>query len=445
MNSLHAWNVKTRLPVLLLSISIAASAHAQSAAEELEDSLRRDEQDHRYQDAEDLVSRTLVQRLADRAEAAMSLFSELEQATSVFDKRVQSLLTDDDGKRLAADTHAAIGFVRLFEIPIATVSEVRSHKSSVESILKGLRQELERDNVGLIPPDSLSNEINGHFFWAHERLARIREERNWVEATVRRAPRDIDLAKAPTLKQSMDIFMVNRIDAWTRGRLEGMADAAGESKEIIKVNTRLIELEKSNAEANRMWREAVAEIERMKIDTEIRIKQETAAERERLSLARIAYENKLADLQQKEKDAEAARKADEMKAQLARDKQLEEAEKPVLIKRCQEPETRTTLAPFLDKGMVRPSGNRGTRYYDTIEPVPVSLKDLYACGALDETPEGLDKLYWATIDPQDTMRTRWRRSQQWRTTPALREKLVKAQKLLIELGPTLVELEMLQE
>lgn len=176
----------------------------------------------------------------------------------------------------------------------------------------------------------------------------------------------------------MDIFMVNRIDAWTRGRLEGMADAAGESKEIIKVNTRLIELEKSNAEANRMWREAVAEIERMKIDTEIRIKQETAAERERLSLARIAYENKLADLQQKEKDAEAARKADEMKAQLARDKQLEEAEKPVLIKRCQEPETRTTLAPFLDKGMVRPSGNRGTRYYDTIEPVPVSLKDLYA-------------------------------------------------------------------
>lgn len=435
------------LPTCLLLVSTLSTAtlHGQVTGQDLDDDSRRAERKRRQQESEGSFRRIVIERLADRAEEAIDFLTQLEQSIEDLDSRMRSLLTDDDGKRLAADGHASMGFVRLFELPLPTVGDVRSRKESTKALLNGLRRELEMDNVGYIPPEDVSNEIIAQFYWAQDRLARIREERGWLEAAIKRAPSNIDLKSARTLKQATDMFMVNRVDTWLIGVLQGIEDASDESKEIVRDKARLIEVERALAESERMWRAALAQIEQMKIEDEVRVKRETAAERERLTLATIAYENKLAELRRKEEDAEAQRKADELKAQLERDKTLDDAKKPMLVKRCQDPETRTILAPFLDKGMVRPSGNRGTRYYDTIEPVPVSLKDLYACGALDQTPEGLDKLYWATIDPQDTMRTRWRRSQQWRTTPALREKLVNAQKLLIELGPTLVELEMLQE
>lgn len=430
---------------LLLALLAATSSQAQVAPDDVVDDSRRNTRDRLDKEAQDRRARAAVLRFQDIAKETSSLLVRLDTEAREFSEFVDGLLTNDDGKRLAADPIASMGFLRVFERPIVSNANVQSHKREVDEIIAGLQRILDQPSVGYTPPETAKHDIDAHYFWAQERLAQVKEERNWLEASLRRLPQDLDVKNAPTMKQAINQFMLNRIRLWDEGRLLGVEAAKDDAVKIVSEGARIAELERAKAEAEQLLREERRKIEQMRIDFEVRLKRELAVEKERLAEAEIELQNRLAELDRLKEEAEAERKAKEMKSKLARDQKVEDAEKPLLIKRCQDPETRTILAPFLDKGMVRPSGNRGTRYYDTIEPVPVSLKDLYACGALDETPEGLDKLYWATIDPQDTMRTRWRRSQQWRTTSALREKLVKAQKLLIELGPTLVELEMLQE
>lgn len=430
---------------LVLALLFTASSRGQVTPDDVVDDARRNSRDRLDKEAEDRRARAAVLRFQDLAKETSSLLGRLETEASQFSKFVDGLLTNDDGKRLATDPIASMGFLRVFERPIVASSDVLSRKREVDTILTGLQRILDQPSVGYTPPETQKHDVDAHYFWAQERLARIKEERSWLEASIKRLPRDTDLKDVPTMKQAIDQFMLKRIDLWSESRLAGVEAAKGDAGKIVYDAARIAELERARAEAERLLREERRKIEQLRIDFEVRLKQELAVEKERVAEAEIELQNRLAELDRLKKEAEAERKAKDLESKLARDQKVEDAEKPLLVKRCQDPETRTILAPFLDKGMVRPSGNRGTRFYDTIEPVPVSLKDLYACGALDQTPEGLDKLYWATIDPQDTMRTRWRRSQQWRTTPALREKLVNAQKLLIELGPTLVELEMLQE
>lgn len=438
-------NISSTTCSLVVTLLYAASSHAQVTPDDIVGDARRESRDQLYKEAEDRAARSKVIRFQNTAKEASSLLVQLDVESREFSEFVDGLLTNDDGKRLATDAIASMGFLRVFERPIVSSPDVLSRKREVDTILVGLQRVLDQPSAGYTPPESQKHDVDSHYFWAQERLARIKEERSWLEASIKRLPRDIDLKNVPTMKEKIDQFMLKRIDLWSRSRLAGVEDAEGDAGKIVYDAARIAEIERARAEAERLLREERRKIEQMRIDFEVRLKQELAVEKERVAEAEIELQNRLAELDRLKKEAEAERKAKDLESKLARDQKVEDAEKPILVKRCQAPETRTILAPFLDKGMVRPSGNRGTRYYDTIEPVPVSLKDLYACGALDQTPEGLDKLYWATIDPQDTMRTRWRRSQQWRTTPALREKLVDAQKLLIELGPTLVELEMLQE
>lgn len=428
------------VPLLLSGAALAQSDWKDDADKLRDDELRRLEWEN-----QNARARAEVLGFKEEAEETRALLIQLDQEARAFTERMEDLLTNDDGKRLAADPIASMGFLRWYERPIVPSAEVQARKHQVDATVSGLERILNEPSAGYAPPASQRKDTSAIYYWAQERLARIKEERSGLEASLRRLPRDIDLKNVPTMKEKIDQFMLNRIDLWVIGQLSGIEAARGDAGRIVSEGARIAELERANAEAEQLLREARLEIERMHNDLEVRVRRETAAERERLVQAEIALKDRLAELERRQLDADAERKAKGIESQLASEKKVEDAEKPMLIKRCKDPETRTILAPFLDPGMVRPSGNRGTRYYDTIEPVPVSLKDLYACGALDETPESLDKLYWATIDPQDTMRTRWRRSQQWRTTPALREKLVKAQKLLIELGPTLVELKMLQE
>lgn len=106
------------------------------------------------------------------------------------------------------------------------------------------------------------------------------------------------------------------------------------------------------------------------------------------------------------------------------------------------------LAPFLAKGYLRPDGSRNATSfkgnYDSVESVAISYKDLVELGALSRTGSGCDVLYSVGSDRRDTMRTRWTRVHNWREDSRTREMVPEAQKLLIELGPTLAELGMLQ-
>jgi len=81
----------------------------------------------------------------------------------------------------------------------------------------------------------------------------------------------------------------------------------------------------------------------------------------------------------------------------------------------------------------------------SMQVVEINRSDLEKLGALSPTASGCTMLHKIASVPSDTMRTRWAGyRKKWQDDENLRELVPRAQELLIELGPTLVEEEMLQ-
>lgn len=104
--------------------------------------------------------------------------------------------------------------------------------------------------------------------------------------------------------------------------------------------------------------------------------------------------------------------------------------------KAQSPEVKNALAAFTT------AGNVGANGRFSVEQVPLSYSDLVAVGALQPTIDGLLKLQQIATNPNDKIRPRMPRGLMRRDKNTL-ETYTKAQKLLIELGPTMVELKML--
>jgi len=127
--------------------------------------------------------------------------------------------------------------------------------------------------------------------------------------------------------------------------------------------------------------------------------------------------------------------------QLAKEKDSasDAIKKKELEARAGSQETRTLLAYFLARGYVQPDGTQ------TTEKRPISFSKLDAKGCLEDTPDGQEKLLiYALTNRNEELRPKWSDSPAIRLlTDERRQKLVEVQKALIELGPTLVELKLL--
>lgn len=110
-----------------------------------------------------------------------------------------------------------------------------------------------------------------------------------------------------------------------------------------------------------------------------------------------------------------------------------------LVARASSPETKALLAFFFTPGFHQPDGT------DTAEKRPISLSRLDAQGCLDPSLKGQQQLLvYALLNGGDNDRPKWQEAPAVeRLSEAKRAKLIEIQKALIELGPTLVELKLL--
>lgn len=134
-------------------------------------------------------------------------------------------------------------------------------------------------------------------------------------------------------------------------------------------------------------------------------------------------------------------KKSEVEAKVAATTTITEAEKKLIIQKCQTPEVKTLLAPFLAEGYSQP-GEKQLQ----CDNVPISCSKLASFGALNPDRQGLCQLLDVATSKHDKVRPRWSVSA-WRfeqLSPDEIERFKKAPQLLIELEPTMVELEMLQ-
>lgn len=148
--------------------------------------------------------------------------------------------------------------------------------------------------------------------------------------------------------------------------------------------------------------------------------------------------------------AKAAVKLVETEAQAAIEAKVAAAEKTRLIAKSKSPEVKRYLATFLAKSYFQPKGNYlSVQYERTTDDLPMSFTRIESSGALDPSVNGLRTLVVlasAGFSPPNNWHGRppWQFDIQTFTwSKSDQEFIQKAQDLLRELGPTMVELEML--
>jgi hypothetical protein len=117
-------------------------------------------------------------------------------------------------------------------------------------------------------------------------------------------------------------------------------------------------------------------------------------------------------------------------------------ERERLLKKAKTNEVRQALAPFLTPGYHQPfryaAGAMGMGR--AVKKEPISLSKLQAVGALEQTIKGLQELADVACHKDDDLRPRWgcgAYAPWW--SAGQQEMIQKAQDLLIELGPVMVE------
>ena len=121
---------------------------------------------------------------------------------------------------------------------------------------------------------------------------------------------------------------------------------------------------------------------------------------------------------------------------------MTEARKEELRKKARSIWVKAKLAPFTTPGYAQIEAP------DSYEKKPLSFSALYQGGALDPNEEGIRKLAWVGFTKEDKVRPRFifrqNSSGSWMRHTEDREMVMEAQKLLLELGPVLVDMGLMQ-
>ncbi|MBX3412411.1 MAG: hypothetical protein KF708_06970 [Pirellulales bacterium] len=163
--------------------------------------------------------------------------------------------------------------------------------------------------------------------------------------------------------------------------------------------------------------------------------------RERMSEAERESAEKVAAAREEAMRLEADRKTAEIQAR---------AEFEKLAARAKSPDVKRYLGTFLAKGYAQPVGSyMGVKYERTTTEGPISFSRLETSGALERSMRGLQTLNliasrgWSSGNVSWHDRPTWQFPLDREFTKTDQEFIQRAQDLLRELGPTLVELKML--
>jgi len=282
---------------------------------------------------------------------------------------------------------------------------------------KGVAERIRRAAADLVAPvrasqanakdgSSPSDQVSGELEGLAAQLAGLKrvweQDRRTVDAVVADAKRGKHPAAAPTLDQAV------RADA----EAEALALATATEKERAKVRAEMtVKQVKEAGELERRIEEAkieklrsvkLAEVDRIQTDAGITT--------------------------QKGKDVVAEEKA--------------KVERERLLKKAKTNEVKQALAPFLTPGYHQPFryGAGALGMERAVKKEPVSLSKLQAVGGLEQTITGLQELAGVACSKDDDVRPRWGCGgyAPWWST-GQQEVVQKAQDLLVELGPILVE------
>jgi hypothetical protein len=414
------------LPAPVFSQKVTAEkTKAESEANEVQ--RRADEEAKAYQ-------RRLVKEFASRVQESCTLLGELESKSKKYFDRTNSLLTDDDGKKLATDPSAFLHYIDVQKSPPFTFAQVTAKKELMESLSKELNAELDRPNVGYLPSEERKTETEQAFAWTRQMLGTVAAEQGWLDTVISKATASpVEVKKAKSLQDVIRDYNALRIQLATQARLEIEIALRPEAQKIASDSAATNFLERARFDAEQTTLTLRAELEKQRIDDEIKTKRLIDVQEQRITdLNRQLADAKAARLKQDAASDATARKG-EMDADEIRKRQ-----------QCHDPEVKRVLAPLLANGYWQP----GDRDFEpsSIDAKPISLSKLRAAGALTRDSAGIKKLYeiGQVVHGTKDRSVRWGFRQFEYMPPEEFEQLKLAQKYLNDLGSALVQEGMLE-
>lgn len=445
--------------LLLSSLIIAGLATPVLAQdltpEDIRERARERERDRLQTDEQDAWTRAVLVRFQTRLDESDRLIGEVIERDEALRQRMEELLTNDAGKRLARNPAFAVQFNSLREQPIVRREDTKAHEAFLNQTLRHLRNIERSGETGYAPSAEHISKAEDAYLWARDRYARLVETEAWLDEAIAAAGSDLDVSEDATLEDQIRAYLAARQKLFAEARLRGEEAARDETASRVEENARIVELERALQQTEQMLREARQQMARARVDFEAQIRAQEAESIERMAAVQREYDDRVAAVRRETMLAEADRARLDAEA-AARTRDIEaDAKRIELVQRAHSPQVQQDLKPFLAKGLWQP-GDATAR--ENLESRPMSFSRIQADGALEPSKQGLIQLvsiangtyvlgrqgplyFPGGARPHiDDMRPKWSYPRNFdNVTNEQYQEVQRIQALLRELGPTLVE------
>lgn len=334
---------------------------------------------------------------------ATNVCAQLLQGLRDLDRDVTALRTNEAGKQVARFPDLVVLSRRLYDVDLKAVTSQATVTSKLEGERRLENQLVTAAGTTFDPDAAFTTAALSDITWANQEMARVQQIRSLLttlttEAQVKIAPSDS--TGSITLEASITNLNQSEIAARERAIVAKTKDATAAATESIAA-----------AEAAKILKEAQLK-----------------------AASIVADANAQATKQAQEQSMrEAQQKVQASKVKAVVDQAVDEAKKVQLRAKLKNPAVLSQLSPFTTPGYLQLDGR------NSYELRPLSYKGLVQSGALNESEGGLARIVRLITNPNDRVRPRSRFSSSWKGRPDEHERVVGLQRLLIELGPTMVE------
>ena len=428
--------------------------------EDLKNRATAREQTRARQLEADAVTRANMAAFETRVAEADRQLSEFKSQHDAFAARLGEIMQNDLGRRIAVQNHqAGLVIMDWMDAPLMRESDFNERRVFADAMVRVIAERKQRPDVPFAVEPQQRNRTDDVYLWARERASRLAERRAWLDDTIRSVDDSQPVEGVATLAEAIEAFRKARRDLWAQAASTGKQLARQEAEPQMTEAARIAELEKLLQETEQRLREArqEIEIERMAFESRLSIREaeaiKAAAEAEEARL------NLLAETEHMQRLEAANRRLQEELSKADERDTIDNAERVRLEQLARSPSVQRDLAPFFARGTWQP--NQRASQQGSAAPGPISFGALKEVGALAEDQQGLMQLlavanaqgcagaksliHWHQNNRhQDRERTKWGYPRQFRSlTAADQDEVRRIQKLLNELGPTLVDLGLL--
>lgn len=412
-------------------------------------------------------------RLALARNRQEEVLAQARQATNVLERLLQginqvtaeatALKTSDPGRRVALHADLLAQARHLFDTDLPALAPLSDITTKLENARRVEQTIVANLGKAYEPEAGLSGTAQNAALWAEQEQRKVAQAQSVVASLVRESAIKVTptplTADSPTLEAGLR--RLAEAEAAERQRLlVAQTIPATSNAMVIQAQAEVQRiLEAARAQSNDMFRalqaqeqERLRQEELRRATNQIGQAQKDAAiqaaneEAKRILQDALAQSNRLyqamqekAEAQQREQDLrEASNKVVLAKVAVQVKTQEEEARNVELRKKASDPKVRSQLAPFITPGYWQVDGR------NSYERFPLSYTQLRNAGALDPSRAGIKKLGDIGSTTANRERSRWVLLSNWMNHSDTFEKVKDAQQLLLELGPVLVELKLLQ-